>query len=143
MSLDRDISTLARVPLFASMDHEALRLLAFAAETRMMRPGEVLFRRGEMGEGAFLVMSGLVALVGAEHEERSAHSAGPGTLIGEHALLTPVRRAKTATILDLSSFLTISRALFTRVLHEYPANAVGVRRIWAQRLHGKLANVKT
>ncbi len=143
MSLERDISTLVRVPLFSSMDHEALRLMAFAAETRIMRPGEFLFRRGELGEGAFLVTSGSVALAEVEHENHGAHLAGPGILIGEQALLAPVRRAQTATVLELSSFLAISRALFTRVLHEYPSNALGVRRVWARRLHDKLLKVKT
>jgi CRP-like cAMP-binding protein len=143
MSLERDISTLARVPLFSGMDHEALRLMAFAAETRAMRAGEFLFRRGEMGEGAFLVMSGSVSLVMVEQEDRGAQSVGPGTLIGEHALLAPVRRAQTATVLELSSILAISRVLFTRVLHEYPNNARAVRRVWARRLHDKLLKVKT
>ena len=46
MSLERDISTLARVPLFSGMDHEALRLMAFAAETRVMRG-----RRGPLSQG--------------------------------------------------------------------------------------------
>ena len=64
-----------------------------------------------------------------------AHSpSDPGTLIGEHALLAPVRRAQTATVLELSSVLAISRVLFTRVLHEYPTNARAVRRVWARRL---------
>ena len=143
MSLERDISTLAKVPLFSGMDHEALRLLAFAAETRIMRAGEFLFRKGEIGEGAFVVMSGAVSLMTAENEDLGASSAGPGTLIGEHALLAAVRRPQTATVLELSSVLAISRVLFTRVLHEYPTNALGVRRIWAHRLHDKLVMLKT
>ncbi len=142
MSLDNDIKFLARVPLFSAMDHEALRLMAFAAEKRNLQAGVVLFRRGDLGDGGFMIISGVVALEAPDRGNGGARSAGPGTLIGEHALLAEVRRPQTATVREPSSVLMISRALFTRVLHEYPNNARGVRRFWAQHLYDRLSSLK-
>lgn len=143
MSLERDINSLARVPFFSAMDHEALRLMAFAAENRDLPAGEVLFRKGDSGDGGFLVMSGAVDLDSSDHAGGlGARPATTGTLIGVHGLLAVVRRRQTATVREPSLVLAISRALFTRVLREYPTNAKTVRRLWARHLHEKLSNLK-
>ena len=47
MALDDDMTLLARQPLLSLMERDALRLLAFAAESRILRAGDVLFRAGE------------------------------------------------------------------------------------------------
>lgn len=137
MSLERDIKSLAQAPFFAAMDHEALRLMAFAAEKRNVATGDVLFRKGEMGDVGFLVLSGIVDLIPAG-PNRDTRPATAGVLVGANALLAPVRRKQTATAREPSTVLAISRALFTRVLREYPANARTVRRFWARELHAKL-----
>ena len=44
MAFDTDIAVLAGAPLFNLLDRQPLRLLAFAAETRILQGGDVLFR---------------------------------------------------------------------------------------------------
>ena len=55
MSLEDDMALLARVAMLADMERDALRLLAFAAETRQLRAGDVLFRKDEMSDGGYVV----------------------------------------------------------------------------------------
>ncbi len=86
MALNDDIAFLARQPLLSLMDRDALRLVAFAAESRTLRAGDVLFRRGEGSDGAFLVVSGAVALSRDDDGRPAEEIAGPGALIGELAL---------------------------------------------------------
>ena len=50
MSLDRDIALLSRVPLFAELTTEQLRLLAFSAVRLELSPGQVLFREGTLAQ---------------------------------------------------------------------------------------------
>jgi CRP-like cAMP-binding protein len=52
---------------------------------------------------------------------------GPGTLIGELALLVAMARPSTALSLDHSSVLRIPRSLFQRVLDSDPAAARRLR----------------
>ena len=85
MALNDDIAFLARQPLLSLMDRDALRLVAFAAESRTLRAGDVLFRRGEGSDGAFLVVSGAVALSRDDDGRPAEEIAGPGALIGELA----------------------------------------------------------
>ena len=54
MTLDDDIDNLARIPLFSIFEPNALRMLALSTETRLLRAGDVLFRRGEMSDGGYV-----------------------------------------------------------------------------------------
>lgn len=125
MSLDDDIRRLSAIPTLGVLGTEALRLIAFSAETRTVRSGDVLFRRGEESDGGFVVLNGSIGLERApEQEERVV---GPGVLIGERALLANLRRATTATARSDATVLKISRRLFYRVLTEFPGSAERVR----------------
>ena len=76
MALAQDIALLRQVPLFARLEPEALRLIAFSAEARVYRAGDVVFRKGDRSDGAYLVTGGAVALDVAERL-RAAVSASP------------------------------------------------------------------
>lgn len=142
MSLEKDIDRLGQVPLFSALDYDALRLMAFAAERRVLATGDILFREGEMGESGHLVISGAIGVGKAGADKAVTRRVGPGGLIGEHALLAAVRRPVTASALEPSSVLTVTRSLFTRVLHEYPSSAKAIRRFWAKTLAGRLSGIK-
>jgi CRP-like cAMP-binding protein len=132
MSLEDDVRTLARNPALAELDSEALRLLAFSAETRILRAGDVIFRRNDPADGGIFILSGSVALDGGG---KTSTIFGPGALLGDIALLAETRRPATAIAREPSSVLKISRALFHRVLEEFPANAVRMQRNLYERIH--------
>ena len=51
MALDDDIAILSQAPLFNLLERDALRLVAFASESRSLRAGDVLFRKGDRSDG--------------------------------------------------------------------------------------------
>lgn len=136
MALEHDIAVLSQAPLFHLLDRDALRLVAFAAEGRSLRPGDVLFRRGEPSDGGYVVRSGAVAL-DAEDGGSAPFVAGPGFLLGQAALFTAVDRPATARALEPSSVLRISPNLMRRVLEEFPAAAAAMQ----ERLADELAEL--
>ncbi len=138
MSLDTDIARLSRVPLFSVLGTNALRLLAFAAESHPFATGELLFRRGETADGGYLIVSGAVDLFASDDDEAERRIVGPGALIGEQALLAETLRPNGARAVKATATLKVTRAVFTRVLREYPASATAIRQVWAQRLHERL-----
>ena len=127
MTLEDDVRTLASNPALADLDADALRLIAFSAETRVLRAGDVIFRRNDPADGGVFILSGSIAL---DAGGRAGAVFGPGVLLGDMALLTETRRPATAIAREPSSILKISRALFHRVLREHPSSAA--------RMHGKL-----
>ncbi len=115
MGLEDDVGLLARIPAFAAIEPEALRLIAFSAETRVLRAGDVLFRRDEISNGGFVVLAGSIAMDASGDGAAPARIVRPPGLIGDLALVTQTRRPATAIAREPSTVLRISRQLFHRV----------------------------
>lgn len=58
MSLNEEVELLRRVPLFAKIDPSKLKLLAFTSQRLTYKPGDVLFRQGDPGDAAFVIIGG-------------------------------------------------------------------------------------
>lgn len=123
MSLDADIALLGTVPFFAGFDEEHLRLLAFSAEGHSLPAGMVLHEAGQPLHSAYVITKGLVT---ASRGEES-RSLGPGTLIGERALIVQARAMETVRVAEAAQVLQIRRAVFRRFLDEYPDMAAAIR----------------
>jgi CRP-like cAMP-binding protein len=123
MALEDDIAVLTRAPLFGLLEMDAIRLIAFAAEPRILRAGEVLFRKGERADGAYVVVRGAIALDAREDGSPVAFVAEPGALIGQTALFLRNQRPATATAREPSGVMRVSPTLVRRVLEEYPRAA--------------------
>ncbi|MBN9454836.1 MAG: cyclic nucleotide-binding domain-containing protein [Bosea sp.] len=136
MALDDDMALLARQPLLSLMDRDALRLLAFAAESRILRAGDVLFRAGEPSDGAVLVVSGAVALTEQDDGQPASEVVGPGAMIGELALFTSVPRQVTAIAREPTQVMRLPRSVMRRVLGESPDSAEAIAAAIGARLQG-------
>ena len=131
MAIDDDITFLERVPTLSLLGRQALRILAIGAETRYIHSGEVLFKRGEEADGAYVIQDGRFKLSSNDGNELTV---GPCTLLGEVALFSETRRPATARALEPSTVLRIPRFLFVRMLDSVPEAARKLREILAARL---------
>ena len=131
MAIDDDITFLGRVPTLSLLGRQALRILAIGAETRYIHSGEVLFKRGEEADGAYVIQDGRFKLSSNDGNELTV---GPCTLLGEVALFSETRRPATAKALEPSTVLRIPRFLFVRMLDSFPEAARKLREILAARL---------
>jgi CRP-like cAMP-binding protein len=141
MSLDSDVKLLAGLPIFSSLDAEALKLIAFAAEARTFEAEDVLFRQGHLSFGGYVIVSGAVALDSSQGEV-ATKIVGPGGLLGELALMVATRNPATAIARQNSKVLKISRALFLRTLAETPASAHRLRADLARELKSFVADLE-
>jgi CRP-like cAMP-binding protein len=134
MSLEHDIAFFEQVPSFAVLGKPALRILAIGAETKQLPSGAVLFYAGELADGGYVVQEGSLLLEPNSPREGEQFTAGPGTLVGELALLTDTVCAATAIAKGPTVVIRISRSLFKKMLEGYPAAAVKLRDIMTARL---------
>ena len=132
MALADTITLLSRTPLFRLLDHEALRLIAFMAESRRLRADEALFRRGERSDGGYVVLDGELDITAAD--ESLVGTAGPGVLIGQLALFVRMQRPSSAIAREGATVLRISPTLMRRILQEFPAGAAAIRDALAENL---------
>jgi CRP-like cAMP-binding protein len=122
-----------------------LRILAIGAESRECYPGQVLFSAGEAADGAYIVQRGSFALT-SEGAGEGEVIAGPGTLLGETALVADTKRPATATAREHAAVMRISRAMFLKMLESYPEAAHRMRQVLAARADQwarEMENVRT
>jgi len=132
MTIEHDIEVLEQVAILRRLGTGALRILAIGAESQSVGPGEVLFTAGEPADGAFVVQRGSFTLT-PERAGSEEVIAGPGTLLGESALLAETKRPATATAREDSTVMRISRAMFLKMLEGYPEAARRLHEVIAAR----------
>ena len=105
-------------------------------ETRQLQSGAVLFYAGELADGGYVVQEGSLLLEPNSPLEGEQFTAGPGSLVGELALLTDTVCAATAIAKGPTVVVRISRSLFRKMLEGYPAAAQKLRDMVAERVDG-------
>ena len=124
MSIEDDVVLLERVLTLRLLGTEPLRMLAIGSEQRNVARGDLLFSQGDEADAGFVVQRGAFRVDDGSGAETVAR---PGMLIGELALIVAMRRPSTATALENSIVIRISRSLFQRVLESDPTAAVRLR----------------
>jgi CRP-like cAMP-binding protein len=119
VGIEDDILFIERVPTLRALGRDALRILAIGAESRYVHKGEVLFTAGEPADSGYVIQEGSFQIEG-QSKAVGEVIAGPGTLLGELALICEIKRPATATALEPSTVIRISRSLFVKMLEGFP-----------------------
>jgi CRP-like cAMP-binding protein len=144
VSIEDDIAFIERVPTLRMLGRTALRILAIGAESRYVHRDEVLFNAGETTDCGFVIQEGSFRLE-SDSSFQAEVVAGPGTLLGELALIAETKRPATAIAREPSTVIRISRSLFLKMLEGYPEAAHLLREQIANRAVqsvGELRNVR-
>src|SRR5690606_32665521 len=106
MSLQEEVQVLRNIPLFARIEPSKLKLLAFTSERVTFAAGDTVFRQGDMGDAAYIVIDGEAeVLVDTPHGPIRVATVGRNEIIGEIAILIDVPR--TATIRAKTRLVTL------------------------------------
>lgn len=127
---------LQSLPLFSELHPNRLKLLAFTAERKTYKAGEDLFRQGDDGDAAYVILKGKadVILESEEHGENVLFQLGQNQIVGELALLCDTPR--TATIraeTDLTA-LKLNKEVFTELARHDANFSFHMTRDLSQRL---------
>jgi len=107
---------LAETPLFAGMPSEALQNLVAHLALVPLHPGDVLFREGDAGDALYVVVEGELTVHSEGPPRVEMSRLGPGSFIGEVALMTDQPRPATVTCTQNAELLRIDRNTLSRVL---------------------------
>ena len=98
--------------------------------------GGVVFVRGDRGEQAFVVRSGLIEI---REGGQTVGTIGPGDMFGELALIDSGPRSASAVAVGETELIVIDRPTFDRLVRESPDFALNVMSLMARRLRAMLA----
>lgn len=82
-------ATLASMPAFAGLDHQDLDDVARSMEERHVKAGKALIKEGQWGHELIVVLAGEVEI---RRGDTVVATEGPGSVLGEAAVLTDARR---------------------------------------------------
>ena len=105
-------AAMARSPLFHGIDDDELTRIAQTMSRRRFRRDEVIFHEGDPGDSLHIVVEGRVKITreSAEGEEAIVAVLSPGDSFGELVLLDAAPRSATATTMEATETLTMTRA---------------------------------
>ncbi|MCH7633566.1 MAG: cyclic nucleotide-binding domain-containing protein [Alphaproteobacteria bacterium] len=136
MSLSEELEALRNIPMFANVEPTQLKLLAFTSQRLTFAAGQDLFRLGDVGDSAYIIISGEAdVLVDKEGTEVAVAKAGKNEIVGEIAILCNVPRTATIRAVTELTALKIPKDLFFRLIAEFPDMGVQVMAELARRLH--------
>jgi len=128
-SLDSDVDVLGRIRFFEGFSPEHLKLIAFSAESRSLPEKLLLFDEGQLLHSAYVIVSGTLR---AEHKVKGTEKPvrreiGGGVILGERALILDTRATESVRVEARARVLQIRKAMFRRLLQEYPEIAATLR----------------
>jgi CRP/FNR family cyclic AMP-dependent transcriptional regulator len=114
---------------------EVIRL-GLGGRTLSFAEGGVVFIKGDPGDNAYVVASGLIEI---RESGRVIERMGPGELFGEMAVIDSEPRSASAVAVGNTELVVIDRAEFERRLREEPDFAIKIMRLMARRLRATMA----
>lgn len=114
------VTALHRVDLFAATPGAVLAAVAAAAEELTLDAGEVLIEAGAVEDSLYAIVSGRVQV---HLEGRVLVELGPGSTVGELAVLVPEARSANVATLVPSGFLRVQKATIDDLIADHPAFA--------------------
>ena len=142
MSIDKEVEILRQIPLFANIDPAKLKLMAFASERLTFQSGHSLFRQGDPGDAAYIIVEGTAdILVDTPSGPITVATLAKNDIVGEIAILCDVPRTATVTAMSELVTLKITKDLFFRMVTDFPEMGVEIMRVLAHRLEQTTAQL--
>ncbi|HSD84146.1 MAG TPA: ATP-binding protein [Anaerolineae bacterium] len=134
MALERRIQVLRQA--FPSLNEDTLVYVARNGREIRVAGGDRICAEGEMGEAAYLILSGRVQVskffeLGTQHLLNELH---PGQFFGELALVEDVPRMASVDALEETTLLVLTKDDFQELVTQYPEAAIPILRSIGARL---------
>jgi CRP-like cAMP-binding protein len=119
------------VSLFGTLSDRELAAVEQLADTVDVAAGHVLMRQGASGGEMFVIVSGGVVV---DRDGRELASLGPGSVVGEMALLSEGPRTATVTATEPSTLFVLAHREFHSLMDTSPEVRDCVLNVVAQRI---------
>ncbi len=123
LGLVERVAALHRVRLFAGIPGRVLAAVAEVAVERRVSKGEVLIEEGAVEAHLYAVVEGRVRV---HRGDLTLVELGPGSTVGELAVLMPAPRTASVTALEPTLVLRVDQAVLDELLVDWPELAQGV-----------------
>lgn len=142
MALNDEVEMLGNVSLFAGLKPSQLKLLAFTSQHLTFMEGDMLFNQHDSGDAAYVVLCGKAEIiVKIDGSDVVVATLGENDIIGEIAILCDVPRTASVRAASKLETLCIEKEQLLKLLKEFPAMAIDLMKVLAERLAATTADL--
>lgn len=128
---------LRHVPLFALLDDEEIAVLATQVELKKFAPRQRIYKLGEPGKNAYVMVSGRVHVttVDEDHQEVLVDEPGHGEFFGFASMLEETPHQTNALALDETVCIEVGRDDITVLLQRKPMAGMDMLTVLSRQFH--------
>jgi CRP/FNR family cyclic AMP-dependent transcriptional regulator len=132
-----DAEILRHVPLFALLDDEELAVLAGQVELRKFAPRQRIYKLGDEGGRAYVLVSGTVEVTTVDEDSQNVIVDAPahGEFFGFASMLDGTPHQTTATAKEESSAVEVDRHDITVLLQRKPLAGIDMLTVLGRQFH--------
>jgi CRP/FNR family transcriptional regulator, cyclic AMP receptor protein len=132
-----DPTELKHVPLFALLDEDEIAVLAAQVEVKKFSPRQRIYKIGDPGMHAYILMSGdvQVTTVDQDHQEVIVDQPGHGQFFGFASMLEQTPHQTNAIALEESTCVEISRDDIAILLQQKPMAGMDMLTVLGHQFH--------
>jgi NTE family protein len=131
--IEMDRERLRAIPLFRDLTDGDLELVTARLRSERYSKGTIVFHQGDIGDKMYLVESGQVRVV-AEGQPQPLAYMGPGTFVGEMALLLAQPRSATLEVVIDAHLLSLRKSDLDDLIANHPSIGLRLSQELSQRL---------
>jgi CRP/FNR family cyclic AMP-dependent transcriptional regulator len=128
---------LRQIPLFALLDDDEMAVLAAQVEIKKFAPRQRIYKIGEPGKHAYVMMSGMVRVttVDEDHQEVLVDSPSHGDFFGFASMLDDTPHQTTALAMEETVCLEVSRDDIAVLLQRKPMAGMDMLTVVSRQFH--------
>jgi len=128
---------LKHVPLFSLLDEDELNVLSGQVELREFQPRQRIYKIGDANKLAYIVATGRVRVttIDEDHQEVVVDEPSHGEFFGFASMLEQTPHQTTATALDETMCIEVSRDNIATLLQRKPMAAMGMLAVLGRQFH--------
>jgi CRP/FNR family cyclic AMP-dependent transcriptional regulator len=128
---------LKQIPLFALLDDDELAVLAAQVEIKKFAPRQRIYKIGEPGKHAYVMMSGAVRVttVDQDHQEVLVDQPTNGEFFGFASMLDDSPHQTTALAMEETTCLEVSRDDIAALLQQKPMAGMDMLTVVSRQFH--------
>jgi CRP/FNR family transcriptional regulator, cyclic AMP receptor protein len=132
-----DPEELKHVPLFALLDDDETAVLAAQVDLRSFAPRQRIYKIGEPGKNAYILLSGEVeaTIVDEDHQEVIVDQPGHGQFFGFASMLDQTPHQTNALALEQSTCIEISRDDIVTLIQRKPMAGMDMLTVLGHQFH--------
>ena len=128
---------LRQIPLFALLDGEEIAVLAAQVEIKKFAPRQRIYKLGEAGKYAYVMMSGVVRVttVDQDHQEVLVDEPRDGEFFGFASMLEDIPHQTTALAMEETTCVEVSRDDIAALLQQKPMAGMDMLTVVSRQFH--------